>query len=99
MLVSPIMGPILSMVFGTVVYDRKLVKIGCVSEVVSLVVCVAVGFVVGLITTTILGPFPEWPPPAIWTRTTVDAIYASIATAIPSGIGVAVSVLKNNQSR
>ena len=48
MLVSPIMGPILAVTFGSVVHDWKLVKVGVLSELISLLICVADGFVVGL---------------------------------------------------
>ena len=48
MLISPLMGPILAGVFGTVIGDRKLRNQGILNELVSLGICILVGFVLGL---------------------------------------------------
>lgn len=40
MLVSPIMGPILAVTFGSVVRDWSLVRAGLLSELMSLLICV-----------------------------------------------------------
>ena len=49
MLVSPIMGPILAGIFGTVIGDPKLRNLGIWNELMSLGICIIVGFVLGLI--------------------------------------------------
>lgn len=48
MLISPLMGPILAGVFGTVIGDRQLRNQGILNELVSLGICILVGFVLGL---------------------------------------------------
>ncbi|PSN37429.1 hypothetical protein C0J52_19036 [Blattella germanica] len=49
MLISPLMGPIMAGTFGTVIADRYLQKIGVLNELYGLLVCIAVGFVFGII--------------------------------------------------
>jgi len=50
MLVSPIMGPILATTFGFVLRDRHLsLRYGVLNEILSLVVCVLVGFALGVV--------------------------------------------------
>ena len=56
MLISPIMGPILAGVFGAVVGDSKLRNLGVVNELLSLVICLVWGFVMGLV----VCPWIEW---------------------------------------
>ena len=48
MLVSPLMGPILAGVFGTVIRDASLRNQGVRHELAALVVCVVIGFLLGL---------------------------------------------------
>ena len=49
MLVSPIMGPILAIVFGTCIKNKKLVKIGLYREMYSLLICIICGFIFGCV--------------------------------------------------
>ena len=49
MLISPLMGPILAGIFGTVIGDPKLRNLGIWNELMSLGICIIVGFVLGLI--------------------------------------------------
>jgi hypothetical protein len=51
MLVSPLMGPILGIVFGLSVGDSKLWRVGLKTEAIGLSVAILTGFVVGLCTT------------------------------------------------
>ena len=48
MLVSPIMGPILAGIFGSVIHDKKIRNLGIKVELFSLIACVLIGFVMGL---------------------------------------------------
>ena len=43
MLISPLMGPILAGIFGAVVGDSKLRRLGIYNELISLVICVLSG--------------------------------------------------------
>ncbi len=49
MLVSPLMGPILAGVLGAVLQDGQLRNRGIRNEVVSLAICVGIGFLLGLV--------------------------------------------------
>ena len=48
MLVSPIMGPVLALTFGSVINNYKLMRLGMISELFSLFVCICVGFIIGI---------------------------------------------------
>mmetsp|Transcript_14594 Transcript_14594/g.19203 ORF Transcript_14594/g.19203 Transcript_14594/m.19203 type:complete len:582 (-) Transcript_14594:7-1752(-) len=105
MLVSPIMGPILAFTFGTTIRNKKLIQIGLRNELVSLLLCVVVGVVIGLIGTgwgvdncDDTGNEPCWPTYEMSSRGTWDGLLLGVAIAVPSGMGVALSVLGNNTS-
>ena len=98
MLVSPIMGPILAITFGTMIENKELVHMGLVNEVVSLLICIIVGFVIAWIF-ILCDAHNEW----IWPtnemgRGTAVGILTGIAIATPSGVNVALSILSNNTS-
>ncbi|RYG69043.1 DUF389 domain-containing protein [archaeon] len=59
-LVSPIMGPVLALTFGATVHDWELCRLGLRSELISLCVCVLVGFLIGLVCIGI-GLGGHWP--------------------------------------
>jgi len=97
MLVSPIMGPVTAVTFGTIIKDWKLVKTGFKSELSGLIICVIIGFLFGLI----MGPFENalsWPTEEMENRGNIKGLLSGIFVAIPSGIGVALSILGNNTS-
>ena len=54
MLVSPLMGPILSGIFGAVINDKQLKKQGIKNECISLLIIILIGFILGLIFSPIL---------------------------------------------
>lgn len=60
MLVSPLMGPILGMTFGTFIFDWPLVKRALLTETLGLLICVLGGLVIGL-TFGNLGNLLKWP--------------------------------------
>lgn len=111
MLVSPIMGPILALTFGTLVKDTKMIKTGLRSELAALAICLLVGLLFGLMfaahswnnaafiddknNTNSIVPV-FWPPEEITSRGHWSAIISGIVVAAFSGIGVALSVLGNN---
>lgn len=97
MLVSPIMGPVVAVTFGTVIQDRQLRHMGLWSEIVSLVICVFIGFLHGLL----MVPFSkdlDWPTSEMLGRGSLSGLISGVLVAIPSGIGVALSILGNNTS-
>ena len=48
MLVSPIMGPILAGIFGGAIQDRHLTWSGIRHEIYALIICIIIGFVLGI---------------------------------------------------
>ncbi len=60
MLVSPIMGPVMALTFGTVVNNWSLTLLGMKSEFISLFICVIVGFVIGVVS-ILIGTDGLWP--------------------------------------
>ena len=104
MLVSPIMGPILAGVFGAVISDKSLLKRGIYLELLSLGGCIIVGFLYGLvfcpwIKTYGLGVQNDnylWPTDEMISRGNPRSLYVGLLIAIPSGAGVALSVLGGN---
>jgi len=104
MLVSPIMGPILAIVFGTRIKNKKLVKIGIYREMYSLLICIVCGFIFGCLfvvkfnrTRNVLAVTSlTWPSPEMASRTGWSCLVVGLAIAIPSGVGVAISVLGGN---
>lgn len=98
MLVSPIMGPCMAATFGTVVSDWELARLGLVSEALSLAVCVLIGTLIGVACAFIAGVEDAWPTEEMASRGEPLGLLIGLAVAVPSGVGVALSVLGNNTS-
>ncbi|GMH97183.1 hypothetical protein TrST_g8887 [Triparma strigata] len=98
MLVSPIMGPVLGLSFGSVIRDYKLVRKGMWTEIVALTLCCLLGVILGVI--CVLGGLltETWPTSEMSSRGDVAGLVTGIVIAIPSGMGVALSTLGNNTS-
>ena len=97
MLVSPIMGPVLAGTFGFCIRDRSLIKVGIISELFSLLLCVLVGAIIALCT----HPWHNvlaWPTEEMIARCTLSGLVWGSIVALTSGFGVALSVLGNNTS-
>jgi uncharacterized hydrophobic protein (TIGR00271 family) len=92
MLVSPIMGPVVGLAYGTTIRDWKMVKRSIKTECFSLIFCILVGAVIGSIT----GPTSladDWPTSEMSTRGQLDTFLVALPVAFFSGLGVAVSLL------
>jgi Domain of unknown function (DUF389) len=62
MLVSPLMGPVVGLAYGTTIHDWNLVAVSMRTELFSLLFCIFMGFIIGAIT----GPTEladSWPTP------------------------------------
>ncbi|XP_070555654.1 uncharacterized protein [Ptychodera flava] len=95
MLISPLMGPILAGTFGTVIAHNKLRNLGIKTELIGLVLCIACGFIIGLI----LGSWGDqfgWPTEAMSSRGELRGLVVGVFIALPSGAAVAISVLGGN---
>jgi uncharacterized hydrophobic protein (TIGR00271 family) len=99
MLVSPIMSPILGFTFGIAVKDYPMCLKGAWMELWSLAICVVIGFVLMLI---LMADDPKyvtaWVTPEMLSRGEEHNLASGASVAIPSGVGVALSVLSNNVS-
>ncbi|GFS80926.1 uncharacterized protein NPIL_62451 [Nephila pilipes] len=98
MLISPIMGPIMAFTFGLTIRDKKLVRMAMRTELIGLSVCLISGFLFGFI----CGNFSEtwgagkWPTSEMAGRGMVRSLWSGVLIALPSGAGVAMSVLGGN---
>ncbi|RUS92106.1 hypothetical protein EGW08_000130 [Elysia chlorotica] len=99
MLISPLMGPILAGVLGTVIRNTRLLRLGIKSELKGLGICIAVGFIVGLIPAGLevaqlnWRSSDSWPTIEMSSRGALRSLPVGVLIAIPSGAGVALSVL------
>ena len=91
MLVSPLMGPILSVTFGMVLRDWPMFLEGLLTEVVGLVFCIVIGLAVAAVCIT-ESDSQNWPNAEMESRGIPHNLIAGLAIAIPSGIGVATSL-------
>ena len=102
MLVSPVMGPILAGIFGGAVNDKSLTWCGVRHEVYSLMICILLGFVLGLpimpwISQYYAGqPDLQFPTSEMLARGDLRSLWVGVLIAVPSGAGVALSVLGGN---
>eukprot|EP00096_Caligus_rogercresseyi_P003375 TRINITY_DN1629_c0_g1_i4.p1 TRINITY_DN1629_c0_g1~~TRINITY_DN1629_c0_g1_i4.p1 ORF type:complete len:362 (+),score=66.79 TRINITY_DN1629_c0_g1_i4:112-1197(+) len=103
MLVSPIMGPILAGIFGCVIQDRSLIFQGMKNEVISLLMCILLGMVLGIFVCLMilydvygLIDVSQWPSDEMLARGRTKGLITGVFVAIPSGAGIALSVLGGN---
>ncbi|KAL6070803.1 DUF389 domain-containing protein [Balamuthia mandrillaris] len=88
MLVSPLMGPIMAVTFGTAIRDAGMVLRGFRNEVCGFLLTMAVGAVWGLATSW---KDDLWGTEQQLSRGDLSAIIYGIFVAVPSGLGVAVA--------
>ncbi|KAK6188259.1 hypothetical protein SNE40_004476 [Patella caerulea] len=102
MLISPLMGPILAIVFGIVIRNGSLWKLGLRTELIGLLMCIMIGFVFGLIPGGMSlnganwGSTDDFPTIEMSTRGVPRSLGIGLLIALPSGAGVALSVLGGN---
>ena len=97
MLLSPLMGPCLGATLGFTLKKPSLVKLGLVNECISLVLCILVGMFIGVIVVAIGTPAVQnWPSGEMTSRGSATGLVSGMLIAIPSGMGVALSVLGRN---
>lgn len=87
--------------FGAVIQDWNLVKLGVISELVGLTLCLCVGFFFGVCVAwhPFDGPWASvqiWPTNEMVGRGQLRGIIVGVFIAIPSGAGVALSILGGN---
>ena len=96
MLVSPLMGPIVSVTFGIAICEWPMVLHGLRNEAFGVALCVAIGAVIGLVVAPLYTHFPDVMGPLdqaeIVGRGTWKALVSGAFVAAPSGVGVALGV-------
>ncbi|XP_076640153.1 uncharacterized protein LOC143351936 [Colletes latitarsis] len=98
MLVSPLMGPVMSLTFGTIIADRNLQFVGLKSLLLGIFVSILFGFVFGLIlgTTEMPWGYNDWPTDEMKGRGNYRSLWMGVLWALPSGTGVAVALLQGS---
>ena len=99
MLVSPIMGPILAGIFGWVLIDKRIMRLGIKVELFSLFICILIGFVIGTLF-CLISPFDatikQFPTEEMIQRCQQRNLVVGFLVAMPSGVAVALGVLGGN---
>jgi uncharacterized membrane protein len=86
------MGPVTAIAYGISIGDYKMVRIGLITEVVSIIICI----VIGLICAGAMLPFEvasDWPVEEMKSRGTMTSFWVGFPIAFFSGLGVAVGLL------
>lgn len=98
MLISPLMGPIIAGIFGFVVKDQKLQRIGVINELIGISCATSVGFIFGIIQCCIEEKFGlgTGVTPEMLSRCDFRSLIIGIFTALPSGAAVAIAILGEN---
>uniref|UniRef100_A0A2C9H3W9 Uncharacterized protein n=1 Tax=Anopheles gambiae TaxID=7165 RepID=A0A2C9H3W9_ANOGA len=98
MLVSPLMGPVMSITFGTIIADRELVKVGFTALALGMFISILFGFIFGLIlgTTEMPWGFGDFPTEEMKGRGNARSLWMGILWALTSGSGVAVALLQGS---
>nr|XP_049706576.1 LOW QUALITY PROTEIN: uncharacterized protein LOC110378078 [Helicoverpa armigera] len=98
MLVSPLMGPVMSITFGTIIADRSLVRSGFESLILGMFLSLLFGFIFGLIlgSTEMPWGFGDWPTEEMKGRGNVRSLWMGVLWALTSGTGVALALLQGS---
>lgn len=98
MLISPLMGPIIAGIFGTVIKERSLQLMGLKNEMIGISLTTSVGFIFGLIVCSLDERYGvgEGITNEMLSRCEVHSLMVGIAIALPSGAAVAIAILGEN---
>eukprot|EP00756_Hemistasia_phaeocysticola_P048416 Hpha_TRINITY_DN22841_c0_g1::TRINITY_DN22841_c0_g1_i1::g.84331::m.84331 len=99
MLISPIMGPILGSVLGALRGDWKTFLVATGVELLSIFACVVWGFIIALcfVSAPARASFYYlWPTGQMSDRSVSYGLVIGVLIAVPSGAGVALSLLNAN---
>ncbi|XP_058819469.1 uncharacterized protein LOC131682189 [Topomyia yanbarensis] len=98
MLISPLMGPIIAGIFGTVIKERSLQLMGVRNETIGILFAITVGFIFGLIVCSLDERYGvgEGITNEMLSRCEVHSLLVGIAIALPSGAAVAIAILGEN---
>lgn len=88
-----LMGPVTAIAYGITIGDYKLVRMGFVTEIVSLALCIIIGVIVAGCFLPLKDATDDWPEEEMLGRGEMRNFYAGIPIAFFSGLGVAVGLL------
>ncbi|CAF1467980.1 unnamed protein product [Rotaria sp. Silwood1] len=89
----------MGIVFGLSVREHSLWRRGIQNELIGLALCVLWGFIIGLCTTyaeTSWGSSTSFPNSEMKGRGDLKRLWVGVLIALPSGAGVALSILGGN---
>jgi uncharacterized membrane protein len=89
MLVSPIMGPVVGLAYGTTICDWKMVKRSIRTECFSLIFCILVGMVIGAIAGP-TGLADDWPVSLLDDQTNSLVGVAISASLLPPAVNAGI---------
>jgi len=92
MLVSPLMGPILSTTFGLAIQNYDIVYRGLRNETWGVFISMLTGFLLGVCSSFVYNP--EFHSHEMISRGTVSSLTLGLLVAAPSGMGVILAVSK-----
>ncbi|XP_043068550.1 uncharacterized protein [Drosophila bipectinata] len=98
MLISPLMGPIIAAIFGTVIQDRSLRRLGMLNELIGILTATLVGFLFGLVVCTTNQKYAigEGLTEEMLSRCDLHSLIVGVFTAVPSGAAAAIGILGGN---
>ncbi|EDW11404.2 uncharacterized protein LOC6575958 [Drosophila mojavensis] len=98
MLISPLMGPIIAAIFGTVIEERSLWRLGMRNELIGILLATLVGFLFGLVVCTTDKKYGigEGLTEEMLSRCDLHSLVVGLFTAIPSGAAAAIGILGGN---
>lgn len=98
MLISPLMGPIIAAIFGTVIKDHSLRRLGLKNELLGILMAVFVGFLFGMVVCTTDDRYSigEGLTDEMIARCELHSLIVGVFTAIPSGAAAAIGILGGN---
>ncbi|TDG49479.1 hypothetical protein AWZ03_004162 [Drosophila navojoa] len=98
MLISPLMGPIIAAIFGTVIEERSLWRLGMRNELIGILLATLVGFLFGLVVCTTDKKYGigEGLTEEMLSRCDLHSLIVGLFTAIPSGAAAAIGILGGN---
>ncbi|CAG2172402.1 unnamed protein product, partial [Oppiella nova] len=101
MLVSPMMGPVMAMTFGTIIKDGSLRRLGFRNLGVCFAITILFGYFFGIIALNFTKHWngdQEWPTNMMRERGLPRVAWVGTLVAFPSGCAVAISLLSGNEA-
>lgn len=103
MMIEPVMATVIAITFGLVIQDRSLTMIGVRSCIISLIICLAVGYIYGIIVffwADAWNPPPNgiWPTPEMAVRGEWRTLWYGALQALAAGGAISVTLLNDNQA-